>query len=99
MYLTGPAHLWAAYCHPSGCGSRGYVDEQITNVVLRIRREGQVVTSEFDAGEGFMTLRVAGRAGFRSRDLRHQCDDFFRTPDLLADRSWKALPDPVRSKD
>ncbi|HAB17988.1 MAG TPA: hypothetical protein PLX89_05550 [Verrucomicrobiota bacterium] len=64
MYMTGPAHLWAAYCHPSGCDSRGYVDDQITNVVFRIRREGLTVTSEFDAGEGFTTLMQTELDGF-----------------------------------
>lgn len=64
MYLTGPAHLWAAYCHPSGCGSRSFVDEQITNVVLRIRRAGTLVISEFDAGGGFITLLETELDGF-----------------------------------
>lgn len=64
MYMTGPAHLWAAYCYPGGCDSRGYVDDQLTNVVLRIRREGSVVTSEFDAGEGFTTLMQTELEGF-----------------------------------
>lgn len=64
MYMTGPAHLWAAYCYPGGCDSRGYVDDQLTNVVLRIRREGAVVTSEFDAGEGFTTLMETELEGF-----------------------------------
>ncbi|MFO1459314.1 MAG: hypothetical protein U1G08_07875 [Verrucomicrobiota bacterium] len=64
MYMTGPAHLWAANCYPGGCDSRGYVDDQITNVVLRIRREGRIVTSEFDAGEGFTPLMETDLEGF-----------------------------------
>lgn len=67
MYRTGPFNFWAARCHPeAGCDSRGAVDEQSTNVVLRIRREGTVVTSEFDAGAGFVPLMQSDLEGFDS---------------------------------
>lgn len=65
MYLTGQSHLWASRCHPeAGCDSRGTVDAMATNVVLRIRREGARITSEYDAGDGFVTLLDSDLAGF-----------------------------------
>ncbi|HAB15277.1 MAG TPA: hypothetical protein PLX89_16505 [Verrucomicrobiota bacterium] len=67
MYMTGPEHFWAAYCHPtSGCDSRGVIYLDATNVVFRIRREGLVVRSEYDLGdgEGFTTLIQTELSGF-----------------------------------
>jgi hypothetical protein len=65
MYRTGPWHFWAARCHPeAGCASRGTMDEFATNAVLRIRREGAIVTSEVDTGAGFVTLLQTDLGGF-----------------------------------
>jgi len=65
MYRTGPGFFWAARCHPeAGCMSRGFADDLATNAVLRVRREGAVITSEVDIGEGFVTLLETELEGF-----------------------------------